>query len=706
MFRRKIESLPKDPEFPANLEELGYFITDTGHIRKIENPDESFQFFITNNERFNEVHREAMHKCIRKEVISRMAAQGIPLLYVPQLTAAKPEGSPHIPILATPADILKTRKRVIVLVNDSTQDLGILSYRALSKELGIDGGSVVDFTKEIIRRSIKPTDEQRPDSSASSSSDEKISITNPELHIEAKKSLARHEFEDEYMKRHYSQSTHDGEELTEGTRRSIEIAEELAKIEYKNAPGLIILNPGQTYYSYRYNEAMTIVAWQAQPRKSLLHDPIKIDKDANTVEGNRNSAEHLKFVFQNVIDNPKFVAPDAEIYVIGIESGVADLVKLLNEEWHHYNRAITAMALFQPFVAADEITDPGLASFLRHRARSWIVSPGDTPNIPIATPFSFTPVRSDEAGKGRSHLENKDQSPISPEEMEKPVDWLEEMREENKHLNQPILLSERTQRQVEAIKAKVKAVQGKDVEVVVDNVERTMTVIERVPASSCAVSATSEDGFSPTRRPVSPSPEAHQATSSTSKGKEGESGITNPHSTPGEPNKPQMAPDRSLSADTTESTELHIFNAAERLLCPTFSGGRAPQPECIFADIYELVLDFFEEVARDPFNYSNPEFVVLDAARGDAAPEYPDDPESLNEGIIGDDEERSADTAEGKGKWKQTGTGPKVRFAGSMIDAELVKGAGLATTSAEVENLEDVLGGSEDEGESGTGERV
>ena len=295
-----------------------------------------------------------------------MAALGIPLFYLPRLTAVKPESSPHIPILATPADILKTRKRVIVLINDNTQDLGILAYRVLSKELGIDGGSVVNFTKEIIRRSIRLTNALRLDRSGSLSSDDQSSITNPELHIEAKKNLSRHEFEGEYKKQHYSmsahddeelteetrksikiakelaeiedkkryysKSTHDGEELTEETRKSIKIAKELAEIEDKNAPGLIILNPGQTYYSHRFNEAMTIVAWQAQPRKSLLHDPIKIDKDENTVEGNRNSAEHVKFVFENVINNPRFVAPDAEIYVIAIESGVADVVKLLNEK--------------------------------------------------------------------------------------------------------------------------------------------------------------------------------------------------------------------------------------------------------------------------------------------------------------------------------------------------------------------------------------
>lgn len=705
-----------------------YFINDTGHIRRIENPDESFQFFITNNEQFNEVHREAMHKCIRKEVISRMAALGIPLFYLPRLTVVKPKSSPHIPILATPADILKTRKRVIVLINDNTQDLGILAYRVLSKELGIDGGSVVNFTKEIIRRSIKLTNALRPDSSGSSSSDDQSSITNPELHIEAKKNLAWHEFE-EYKKQHYSKSTHDGEELTEETRKSIKIAKELAEIEDKNAPGLIILNPGQTYYSHRFNEAMTIVAWQAQPRKSLLHDPIKIDKDENTVEGNRNSAEHVKFVFENVINNPRFVAPDAEIYVIAIESGVADVVKLLNEKWHRYNRAITAMALIQPFTTADEITDPGLASFLQHRGRSWVVSPGETPNIPIATPFSFRPVRSGGTEIDESPVGKNDEPSLSPKEKDKMVDWLEDMREQNKHLDRPSLLSERAQWQVGMIKAKAKAVQGKDVEVVVDNTEHTMTVIEKVPASSCAVSSGSEEDFDRAQRSASPSPEIHQATSSTSKGKDkakvivsesdspespertptkskGGAGIANSNPTPGEPDQSQPVLDRPSFAGAAESTGLHALNSREQLLCPTFSGGRAPFPECIFPDIYELVLDFFEEVARDPFNYSNPEFVVLDAARGDAAPTFPNDLEPLGEEIIGDEDPESAGAAEGKGKWKQIGTGPKIKFAGSMVDVELVKGAGLGKTAdGELRKLEDVLEGSDSEEERGAAEK-
>lgn len=325
-------------------------------------------------------------------------------------------------------------------------------------------------------------------------------------------------------------------------------------------------------------------------------------------------------------------------------------------------------------------------------------------------------------------MEKNDEPSLSPKEKDKRVDWLEDMREENRHLDRPSLLSEGAQWQVGTIKAKVKAAQDKDVEVVVDNTEHTMTVIEKVPASSCAVSSGSEEDFDRAQRSASPSPEIHQATSSTSKGKdkakvivsesdsleslertptksEGGAGIANSNPTLGESDQSQPVLGMSSPAGAAESTGLHALNSREQLLCPTFSGGRAPFPECIFPDIYELVLDFFEEVARDPFNYSNPEFVVLDAARGDAAPIFPDDLEPLGEETIGDEDPKSAGAAEGKGEWKQIGTGPKIKFAGSMVDAELVKGAGLEKTADELKKLEDVLEGSDDEEERGATEK-
>jgi hypothetical protein len=90
--------------------------------------------------------------CSRAEVIERLSKLGIRQLHLPQLSMTKPNG-PHIPILTPPLDVLKARKRVVVIVNDTLQDLGILAYRQLQRTLGLNGGSVVNFAKELINRS-------------------------------------------------------------------------------------------------------------------------------------------------------------------------------------------------------------------------------------------------------------------------------------------------------------------------------------------------------------------------------------------------------------------------------------------------------------------------------------------------------------------------------------------------------------------------
>jgi hypothetical protein len=60
MFRRVQDTLEPDPSFPAHLKELGFFINLSGGIRMINSPEKPYVYHATNNERVNEVRREAM----------------------------------------------------------------------------------------------------------------------------------------------------------------------------------------------------------------------------------------------------------------------------------------------------------------------------------------------------------------------------------------------------------------------------------------------------------------------------------------------------------------------------------------------------------------------------------------------------------------------------------------------------------------------
>jgi hypothetical protein len=80
-----------------------------------------------------------------------MTKLGIPPLYLPQLGTTKPR-EPHVPIYATPPDILKTKRRILIVVNNSDSDLGVWSYRIMHGEGGIASGTCISLVEEIKRR--------------------------------------------------------------------------------------------------------------------------------------------------------------------------------------------------------------------------------------------------------------------------------------------------------------------------------------------------------------------------------------------------------------------------------------------------------------------------------------------------------------------------------------------------------------------------
>lgn len=203
----------------------------------------------------------------------RLSLLGISRIYLPGFTTAKPDG-PHVPILAPTPEILKTRKRIIVIVNDDLQDVGILAYRQLQRDLGLNGASAVDLVKKIIKRSA--------------TSDE----------AEKYKDI----FEDDFK-------LEDHEEI----------------------PALVVLNTGQLLYSHKHNKVLTMHSWSAMPRKSMTHDMIKIH-DENRVQGHNDPAEHVKTCFDDVLHNPSRCAPDAEIYLIAIENGSDTMLSILEED--------------------------------------------------------------------------------------------------------------------------------------------------------------------------------------------------------------------------------------------------------------------------------------------------------------------------------------------------------------------------------------
>ncbi|KAI0400053.1 hypothetical protein F4802DRAFT_610390 [Xylaria palmicola] len=158
MFRRKWSALPADPDFPSDLEGLGYFINKDDEVRSIENEDNYFKYFISRNLRFCERQRFAMNQAIQAEIHKRLEHLGLTKVFLPAGPSAPSQ--PRVPIFVS-ADIAK-KSRVVVIFGETHQDLGVLAHRVLSGRGGVDNGSLVAAVKVLLQQRCSPADPAAP----------------------------------------------------------------------------------------------------------------------------------------------------------------------------------------------------------------------------------------------------------------------------------------------------------------------------------------------------------------------------------------------------------------------------------------------------------------------------------------------------------------------------------------------------------------
>ncbi|KAI1760567.1 Arb2 domain-containing protein [Hypoxylon sp. FL1150] len=158
MFRRLWSALPADPEFPIDLEKLGYFINEDDEVRSIENPNNYFKFFLTRNSRWNDRQRFAMNQSIKDEVHRRLEKLGMKKELLPLGTTDPSQ--PHIPIFVS-GDLAR-KKRVVVIFGETMQDLGILAHRVAGGAGGVNKGSLVSVVAALQKQRTSSTDPTSP----------------------------------------------------------------------------------------------------------------------------------------------------------------------------------------------------------------------------------------------------------------------------------------------------------------------------------------------------------------------------------------------------------------------------------------------------------------------------------------------------------------------------------------------------------------
>lgn len=318
MFARTNNALPAETPYPADLVDLGYKITENGQIVSITSPHLFSRAFVSDDERTNALYRSAINECVREEVDRQLAGLGVKKLYLSGANGAKisdhaPSGDSHLPIYATRD--LAVKKDVVIVIGEQNQDPGIFAYRSVLNKGGIDGGSAVGLVKKL-----------------------------RELHLDAG---------------------------TTSPRKHSKVTE-----DFTTTPGIIILNPGQRFFSHIENAPMTMASWDARPRKEGQITSYSV-LDANRIQGHNDAQEHVATVFEHVI--PKLVTPGARLWVVGIISGAEHFMtwmdrNLVNDPEKSIPNAVAAMAFMNPSVASNEILCPSFASDLASSGRSWIKS--------------------------------------------------------------------------------------------------------------------------------------------------------------------------------------------------------------------------------------------------------------------------------------------------------------------------------------------
>ena len=165
-------------------------------------------------------------------------------------------------------------------------------------------------------------------------------------------------------------------------------------------PAVILANMGQLLWSNRCKRAMTSTSFLAIPQKTAVDHTFMIDEVRNRVPGNTNQAEHVKYVFEKVIQT--MVHPEAMLDIIGIDDGAAESVEYLQANRNKWEKRIQAIAIGIPWLWRDRSWDEGFTEFwgkvrslpayfisglwlimTSQRARVYMVSPE-----PLGTPLT------------------------------------------------------------------------------------------------------------------------------------------------------------------------------------------------------------------------------------------------------------------------------------------------------------------------------
>jgi hypothetical protein len=137
-------------------------------------------------------------------------------------------------------------------------------------------------------------------------------------------------------------------------------------------PGIVIANPGQLLWYRGGGRAVSRTQWANLPRESAVAGPFRVDEVKNKVSGNEDFKAHVKYVFENVIN--EILHKDARIDVIGLEWPGQASVMYLAANWEKYGPRVRGICLASPQHDPREFENADFIDFISERGRAYFVS--------------------------------------------------------------------------------------------------------------------------------------------------------------------------------------------------------------------------------------------------------------------------------------------------------------------------------------------